>query len=284
MPVDFAKVERARAMLHGSDEAGWSRADLFGGLSLFSRLAAHEREQTDPANAAMLRRAHSHMIPLFDDLMSLFSVLLRAHLDFQRRIDKELDDGVWFQFSRQDVEFFILVVRSALDHAAAVIVSSAKTQEWNRVSSFDDLRKDCAHERAIEVLGEDWVRLVRACVWFDDLRTWRTMLAHHGGLALTFFDTETIPFQIHQQGEHKINVPEIMYNEMVVDFTRFAALYMSYLLCLLDDMTRVSMRYLDIGALPQAAIHAGGGVEVFKLWSDRLLALREPSTSAQPTP
>lgn len=277
MPVDFAKVERARAMLRGSDETGWSRADLFGGLSLVARLAAHEREQTDPTNAAKLRRAHSHMTPVFDDLISLFSVLLRAQLDFQRRLDKELDDGLWFQFSRQDVEFFFLVMRSALDHAAAVIVSSAKSSQWNRMSSFDSLRTACADDKAIDVLGEDWVQLVRACEWFDDLRTWRTMLAHQGGMALTFFDAETIPFQIHQQHEHKVNVPEVMYNEMVVDFARFAALYMSYLLCLLDDMTRVSLRYLDIGALPQAAIHAGGGVETFKLWSDRLLALREPS-------
>lgn len=86
MSVDYAKVERARAMLRGSDEAGWCRVDLFGGLkSHLSRFAAQEREKTDPANAAMLRRAHSHMTPLFDDLMSLFSVLLRAQLDFQRR-------------------------------------------------------------------------------------------------------------------------------------------------------------------------------------------------------
>lgn len=279
MSADFAKVKRARDMLRGSDETGWSRADLFGALALAARLAAHQREQSDPTNAAMLRRAHSHMTPLFDDLISLFSVLLRAQLDFQRRIDKELGDGLWFQFSRQDVEFFFLVMRSALDHAAAAVVSSAKTPRWNRKSSFDDLRKACADVRAIETLGEDWVQLVRACDWFDDLRTWRTMLAHQGGMALTFFDAETIPFQIHQQHEHKVHVPEIMYNEMVVDFTRFAALYMSYLLCLLDDMTTIALRYLDIGALPQATLHAGGGVEVFKLWSDRLLAMRAPLVS-----
>lgn len=252
---------------------GWIIEDQFANLCTVVRLAAHQREQQDPASAAVLRRAHGHMVPLVDDTMSLFGVLLRAQLDFQRRLAKELDDGLWFQFSRQDVEFFFLIIRSALDHVAGFVVSAAKTPQWVEKSSFDDLRMECRRDKAVEVLGDDWVRLVRSCNWFDDLRAWRVSLAHHGAMTLTFFDAETIPFQIHHGGDRKVSVPEIMYNELVVDFTRFAALYMSYLICLLEDMVEIGRRYLDIGRIQPAHLHAGGGVEVLRIWSDRLIAL-----------
>ena len=100
-------------------------------------------------------------------------------------------------------------------------------------------------------------------------------------MAMTFFDPETIPFQIHQGHEHTVNVPGIMYNETVVDFTRFAALHMSYFLCFLDDMSLIGKRYLDITSARLAQMHAGGGVESLHHWAARLLAMRATGTFSQ---
>lgn len=268
-----------------ASQSGWGIHAEMADLLLQLRLAGDQRVTEHPDNAAAIRHAHSQLMPLFDDVSAMSNLILRITLDFEHRNDATLSEAAWAAFSRQDVEFFFVLFRSALDHAAAFIVAAARTTDWKRITSFRELRTKCKDvETATKHLGSDWTHLVRSCDWFEEFRDWRDELTHKGALVLTFFDDKTIPFQVHKGNDRQVRIPELMCNENVADFQLFAALYLSYLYCLFEDMATIGRKYLLIGPCPKWAVRSGGGA--LEQWIDRLLAVSRsggpPAPQLQP--
>jgi hypothetical protein len=90
----------------------------------------------------------------------------------------------------------------------------------------------------VKRLGKDLAELVFSVDWFDDLKNVRDVIVHHGGVTLVFPEKDRILFLIPKGYEHLVSIPEIMYNENVVDFELYAGMYFGYLVAFLEQASR----------------------------------------------
>jgi len=93
-------------------------------------------------------------------------------------------------------------------------------------------------------LGIDQAELVLSADWFDDLKNVRDANIHQGGMTIVFLEKERILFQTVKGFEKLVAIPELMYNENVVDFQLYAGMYFGYLIAFLEDFANVLEKLL----------------------------------------
>jgi len=139
----------------------------------------------------------------------------------------------------------------------------------------------------VKRLGKDLAELVFSVDWFDDLKNVRDVSVHQGGMTLVFLEKDRILFQILKGYEHLISIPEIMYNENVVDFELYAGMYFGYLITFLEDFATAIERRLPKG---KYSFGVGNPRKVYRelpviySWIEKLLNIEGKITGSEADP
>jgi hypothetical protein len=175
------------------------------------------------------------------DYFDIITTTNRLSWQKQMAINKELPMGAWMSFAQLDVELFFMKIRSIFDYVAIILcrISDCKKVPKTRRKSFNKLRNWLTDPNEGKKNAKNWdtdlARLVISADWFDLIKSVRDSIFHEGGYTLVFHDTDRILFQVHSGYKNKISIPEVMYNENVVDFELFAGVYFGYLIAFLED-------------------------------------------------
>lgn len=191
----------------------------------------------------------------------------------------DLAQRLWMNYASADIHLYHFEMRSIFDYLAVLLVKLAKHPEQVRSHtqpSFNKIKKWLLKEddidRKTENLGLDFVRLIVACDWFDDIRDVRDLLIHHGGSSIVFPEKGRILFRIYSGSwKPKIFIKEVMYNENVVDFELYGPLYFSYLLDYLDRFAGLFYTHLGLERKMEHFKNCHGGLVLVKKHIERLL-------------
>ncbi len=179
------------------------------------------------------------------DFDNLLTIVLR--LDWQKGLwaRGDLNDIHWIKFVEADVHLLHVEFRSLFDYLAPIIrhVSDKPGQvrigESNGTASFEKLWNWTTESKGnANRLGSDLAAIVGSCGWFKDLRGVRNTLVHQGGTATALVEERgRILFQVHDRNFlDRVLIEEVMYRDNIVDFERYAGMYLGYLLDLLDEV------------------------------------------------
>jgi hypothetical protein len=98
-----------------------------------------------------------------------------------------------------------------------------------------------------------------------------------------FFDKPRVLFQIYDSGQNKIvDLPELMYNENVVDFELYAGLYYGYLIDYLEDIAKAVYFRLGLKRQEGGSRHHNPGIATAKRWMEStVLKLKQRQAPAE---
>jgi hypothetical protein len=182
-------------------------------------------------------------------------------------------------YCTSDILAFHVELRALFDQLAGLIASFAVKKGAVRDSSFEDLRSWLGKNPRNEArLGSDLSEIVRACNWFTDVRSVRDDLVHRGAHSIAFSAQGRILFQIQQRVRPSILVPEVMYNEQIADFERYAGLLFGLLLNFLDQLGAALFKIstlTTVGVTPAKSYHPGH--ETVARWIKLVSSPPEPS-------
>lgn len=173
----------------------------------------------------------------------LITITNRLAWQKQMAIKKELSMGDWMSFAQLDVELFFMKIRSIFDYVFFTLcrISDCKKIPSKKRKSFNTLRNWLTDQNEGKKNAKNWdadlAKLVLSADWFDLIKSVRDSIFHEGAYTFVFHDTDRILFQVHSGSgyKNKISIPEVMYNENVVDFELFAGVYFGYLVAFLED-------------------------------------------------
>jgi hypothetical protein len=171
----------------------------------------------------------------------LITITNRLAWQKQLAIKKKLSMGNWMSFAQLDVELFFMKIRSIFDYVFFTLcrISDCKKIPSKKRKSFNTLRNWLTDPNEGKKNAKNWdadlAKLVLSVDWFDLMKSVRDSIFHEGGYTLVFYDADRILFQVYSGYKNKISIPEVMYNENVVDFELFAGLYFGYLIAFLED-------------------------------------------------
>ncbi|MGD0255546.1 MAG: hypothetical protein ABSB99_08355 [Acidimicrobiales bacterium] len=156
----------------------------------------------------------------------------------ERKRSDALDDGRWMYFAASDIVAFHVLLRSLFD-SIAVAITRIAPKRGVTAPSFAHLRADLApgskkEPRTRTHLGDELSAAVLSCYWFEDLRDVRDDIVHRGAQALAYPHEDQILFQVHMNFAKRVLVPAVMFNDNVVDWTRYSALVMARVMVFLN--------------------------------------------------
>lgn len=236
MAIVLEKLEKALLTIKDDAEGAYLQ-NRFQGLSAQTSINAAEgqckTELRDPFYFAA------------QDFDNLLTIALR--LDWQKDLwaRGDLDDIRWIKFVEADVHLFHVEFRSLFDYLALIIrhVSDKPGQvrigEYNGTASFEKLLNWTTESNGnADRLGSDLAAIVGSCGWFKDLRGVRNALVHQGGRDTAFVEEKgRVLFQVHDRNfRDRVLIEEVVYRDNIVDFERYAGMYLGYLLDLLDEV------------------------------------------------
>src|SRR5262249_27076271 len=125
----------------------------------------------------------------------------------------------------------------------------------------------------LELLGVEVAEVVSSCDWFGEVRGVRDDIIHSAALTIVFPEAEEILFQVHLgTSRRRVLVPEVMSNDGVADFRRYAALAMAQLDDFLSRLTAVVLSSVAAfqGLGPANGRSSHRGLTTLKEWLERL--------------
>lgn len=186
--------------------------------------------------------------------------------------EKHIREDAFRLYVASDIDQFHVRMRSALDYLATLVWGAASDPgKIKKFRSFRALvewiRKNPDKHEHLGPLADD---AARASEWFYGLRKIRDMTVHEGGFTLVFPIEEVIGFMVLQPGSgfrvpESVLPTEVMYNENVVNFRKYAAVHLCWLLSLGETIVGRLLSRWNTGVDP--GIHAsGGGVDMLNVW------------------
>lgn len=195
---------------------------------------------------------HRFLRYLNQDLWNIYSILHRLNWQKTLSVENKLSDFLWMSYAQNDINLFHVEFRSAMDYIARVI-RGFPPNPWQTPASYNDLldwiEKNGNHEK----LDSEILNIVQETDWFRDIRDLRNLTVHEGGYSLVFGTEGHITFQTYEGWQNQVNIPEIMYNENIVDFELYAGMYVGYLLALYEKLSIEVSRLLELTYRPQGA-------------------------------
>ena len=210
--------------------------------------------------------------------------IITNRLAWQRDLysDNQLEVGDWMRFAACDIDLFHVELRSIFDYLEKIIQKVADYPENVPDKGFNDLRnwlldpENNVKEENVKRLGKDLADLVLSVDWFNDLKNIRDISVHQGGMTIVFLEKDRILFQIWKGYGNLISIPEIMYNENVVDFELYAGMYFGYLIAFLEEASKTIEKRLPPR---KSALGAGNPRKVYRklpeiyLWIEKVQSL-----------
>lgn len=206
------------------------------------------------------------------DVWNLETIALR--MEWQKGLISrgELDKLLGSQFAACDIDLFHVQYRSLFYHLAKII-GILSTRPGTVPDSFRKLREWVSRPENSNRIADDLTRVVASCDWFTDMREVRDSIVHRDGRTLVFPEENRILFQVHEGFKNKVNIPEIMFNENIVDFELYAGLLMGYLIAYLEDVSKIAQRRLELKKIGWDAKSYHGGLRVIHEWVERVCAM-----------
>jgi hypothetical protein len=143
-----------------------------------------------------------------------------------------LNEMQYMRFIQTDLDSFLIEIRSIFDYISKIltILSQNPKQVRGEGESFNKLFNWLSKKKTnLGIFGEDLGNLVLCCDWFYDIKDLRDDKTHRGANTLIFPNKNEILFQVYKGWEKQVEVNEIMFNENVVNFRRYAGLIIGYL-------------------------------------------------------
>jgi hypothetical protein len=223
-------------------------------------------------------RMHGRLQPIPNDLRTLLTMLHQANWQKKMAIEHHLGLEYNMQYGSALADAFITKYRSAYDTIARALVEIIRDRGQPPKPSFTELREICTEDKYVKILGDDLARLIQSCDWYDPLLKARNGIVHYN-LGSSSFMHHRILFQIHAVDECKlpmnlINIPEVMFNENLVDFELYAAVHIGYTFWLLEEFANLGYNILQVTKYPNSEKTMMGyaGLDVFKDSIEKVLA------------
>lgn len=268
MSIDIEAVRNALSLFHDDDTLGTVIRGNFLEFSNKVKITA----STEPD----YRRMSRNLDYIRQDIWNIKAVLHKLDFLNSIRSNGQLNEFAWIEFAMTDIEFFFTEIRSIFDYLSLLLSSISPIdirQIRDHGTSFNTLFNWLnGNSNNQSRFSQDLSNLVLSCDWFDDLKDFRDLIRHHGGYSLIFIVDGRILFQIFT-GAHRarVRIPEIMYNENVVDFQLCSALYISYLLNFLEEISITCEPKLTLLSAGRNATNIGSSNRIVKKWIEELL-------------
>jgi hypothetical protein len=232
----------------------------------------HQLAYTEPVVFEHAQQAARLYQYIAQDVWNISTILDRLEWMKNRSAeDKELE-ARWWNYAAVDIQSFHVELRSVLDYVADLIRIFAP--EPGQVSDSGSFRK------LLKWIGENPNRLQREVAeltleqreWFGEVRAVRDTLLHQGGQTIVFGSAlDGILFQaINVRFKALVDKPFLMYNENVVHFDRYAALYTARLLAYLEDLSQVYVGKHETKLAATGVENHASGYSVMVDWMQNL--------------
>ncbi|HEY4673521.1 MAG TPA: hypothetical protein VIH03_05085 [Nitrososphaerales archaeon] len=262
MPIDTQKVRSALEVL-GEDRYGFFLSGWFNNLSADLYISSRHSNR--------YAELYKHTTFIQDDLWNIQTIVFRLEWHKGLYAKNQLSDGIWMAFAGCDINTFYIEMRSILDYAAKIIREISDKPGQVRNGSFEQLSNWTNNPKSHDKLGKELVSLIQYCSWFEEIKNIRDGLVHQGNRPLVFIDKKEILFQVYKGLLQSIRIPEIMFNENVVNFERYAGLYLAYLIDYLEKLSEIAYKKLNLKKSPVNARSYNLGVEIVRSWINNLL-------------
>jgi hypothetical protein len=264
MPIDTSKVAMALNLIH-EDDQGFFTSGRF--IDLWANLHINH------SNDQRLNNLNKHIDLISNGVWNMYTIALRLNWQKDLVVSKELNKYLWMYFAAADINMFHVTFRSTFDYTAKFI-NFLHVKPGQIPDTFDKLKNWAfKSESNTQKLGEDIIGLLQSCDWFNGLRSIRNSIVHNGGSTLVFPIEGRICFQVHDNYKNKILIPEIMFNENVVDFELYAGLFLSYLMVFLEDLSQITKNRINISAIGANAKSYHSGLQVTRNWMRDIISL-----------
>lgn len=209
---------------------------------------------------------------LTNDIWNVLTLLDRIYWTSILAGQNKLLEARWRYYTAVDIEHFHIELRAIMDYCARIIANFYYGSVSLPEKSFDGLTKWM--EKNSHRLEDGLPQIIGKTTWFSEIRAIRDSIIHQGGMTLVFEDPfHGILFQILKGRENQITLHEaLMYNENVVYFDRYAALYLSKLLVFFNELAgALSTR---IGVTPhEGTMVQSPGVTTARSWISSLYSI-----------
>jgi hypothetical protein len=268
MPIRKDKLKVAISTIQKDEKGGYFSPSMFVMSLTNIMLNTRAGERLPPI--------YSFMQYISQDVSNMETITTR--LAWQRDLwsTDQLDLGKWMSYAGCDIDLFLIEARSIFDYLAKIIKRISDQPEQVPDEGFNLLKTWLAKsDNNVKRLGKDLAELVFSVDWFDDLKNVRDANVHQGGMTLVFLEKDRILFQI---------LPEIMYNENVVDFELYAGMHFGYLIAFLEDFATVIERYLPKG---KYSLGVGNPRKLYRelpavySWIEKLLTIEDKSLGSR---
>lgn len=274
MPINIDAVRNALSLFHDDELLGTVIRGNFLEFSNKVKFATYQEP-----NYRVLSRNLDY---IRQDIWNIKAVLHKLNYLNSLRLDGKLNEFTWIEFAMTDIEFFFTEMRSIFDYLSLILSNISPIdirQIRDHGASFNTLFNWLKKSQQTQTrFSHDLSNLVLSCDWFFDVKDLRDLIRHHGGQSLVFDDEGRILFQIYS-GEYRarVHIPELMHNENVMDFQFCSALYFSYLLNYLEEVSIICEPKLKLINIGRNVTNTGISNHIVKKWIEELIEKLESS-------
>jgi hypothetical protein len=206
------------------------------------------------------------------DLWYLYTICHQLSWQLDLATGKKLDAGWYRNYAQVGIDAFHTKYRSIFDgiaHIAGLLAAHKGVPQ-----SFSDLQKWVKKTDSAKILGNaDLLNLVTSCNWYAEVKCVREQIIHYNAQTMVFFPATSILFQVHIGYKNEVNIPEVMFNEYLVDFELYAGIYLGYLLWYLEELARIARSILKLSNYNSQPKSIHPGIGLIKEWMERIMSL-----------
>lgn len=255
--------------LFSSDEKGLYWKGRFVSLSVdLPQAAFQEKNLSQPAILI------SYIV---HDIWNIGTIIHRLSWLRTASIDEKFLDNMWLPYASVDIEHFHVELRSIMDYVAKIVARIAN--KYGQVpETFRKLLNWVSQSQGNRNrLGEDLATVVESARWFLHLRGVRDTLIHSGGFTLVFGSPKDgILFQVFKDHiKNLIDHKTLMFNENVVYFERYAAIYLAHLFVFLELLAEVIYQRHELKPIGHGASCSSPGFYFVVGWMNSLKDILE---------
>lgn len=277
--INKQRLKSALATIHEDENGQLYCSGRFIDLESGLHLSLASSDETYRNLMRLLREIHQ-------DVWNIETIILR--LDWQKGLiaKGELNDIMGSMFSACDIDLFHVQYRSLFNRIAKII-GLLTGRPRTLPDSFRKLGNWVRRSENVNRIDNDLAEFVASCDWFLELMSVRDSIVHRAGRTIVFPEKNRILFQVHEDYRKRLHIPEIMFNENIVDFELYAGMFVGYLLWYLEELSEIIEGRVEMRKVGGDAQSYHSGLPMLRTWIERVCAI-EPTAPANdgmhPTP
>jgi hypothetical protein len=272
MPISRDRLEIARSLIKkdGEKEGFWYTSSKFDNFLFDVVESLHTNKIKDDARKAKLSRTAYYLEGIHHDMSVLLNICHQANWQKTMTIQRNLDYFHNMKYGAVLADAFLTRYRSTYDTIAKAFCAISKYPN-QAPESFTDLRNKDKNDNNVRLFGKELARLIQDCDWYDQMVEVRDDVVHRNAITSGFMASKIL-FQVTKRFKNKIDFPEVMFNENLVDFELYAAVHISNTLWFLEEFARIGYDILQPIGYSSERHRNHDGFGVLKEWIERVLA------------